>query len=129
MKIAIVSDDGQAISAHFGRATLYLVVTVENGGIIGREVRPKAARHGDGALAKEGDDGSHDSAAAHARHDAMIAPIADCTWLIARGMGRGAYERITAAGINAVITDLVDSEEAAIECAAGRIVNLVDRLH
>jgi predicted Fe-Mo cluster-binding NifX family protein len=30
MKIAIVSDDGMTISQHFGRATYYVVVSVEN---------------------------------------------------------------------------------------------------
>jgi len=129
MKIAIVTDDGESISAHFGRARSYAVVTVENGVVVGRELRPKSAPHGDGAIRDEADDGSHDSPAAHARHDVMIAPITDCSCLIARGMGRGAYDRITAAGIQAVVTDLVDADEAALECAAGRIVNLVDRLH
>ncbi len=129
MKIAIATDDGQSISAHFGRARSYAVVTVENGTIVDREMRPKSAPHVDGAGRHEEDDGSHDSPAAHARHDAMIAPIADCSCLIARGMGRGAYDRITAAGIQAVLTDLVDPEKAALECAAGRIKNLVDRLH
>lgn len=130
MKIAVVSDDGQAISAHFGRATWYAVITVENGVVVGRELRPKVARHGDRAAVEQADDdGSHDGPAADARHDSMIASIADCSWLITRGMGQGAYDRITTAGIKAVVTDLVDPEEAALECAAGRIVNLVDRLH
>ena len=59
----------------------------------------------------------------------MIAPISDCDCLIAGGMGRGAFERITAAGIRAVITDLREPDEAAIACAEGRIENMVDRLH
>ena len=59
----------------------------------------------------------------------MIAPISDCECLIAGGMGRGAYDRITAAGIRAVVTDLRVPDEAAIACAEGRIENLVDRLH
>jgi hypothetical protein len=44
-------------------------------------------------------------------------------------MGRGAYERISAAGLRPIITDLVDPDEAALKCAAGRIKNLVERLH
>ena len=31
MKIAFVTDDGQSISAHFGRAAYYLVVDVVDG--------------------------------------------------------------------------------------------------
>jgi predicted Fe-Mo cluster-binding NifX family protein len=128
MKIAIVTDDGETISAHFGRARAYLAITVEDGSIVHREMRPKSAPHLDGAR-HAGDDESHDGPAAHARHDEMIAPIADCAYLVARGMGRGAYDRISAAGIRPVVTDLVDPDEASLACAAGRITDLVDRLH
>ena len=41
MKIAAITDDGNTISQHFGRAAYYLVVTVENGQIIDREFREK----------------------------------------------------------------------------------------
>jgi len=128
MKIALVTDDGATISAHFGRARAYVAITVEDGAIIQREIRPKSAPHQEGAR-HGGDQGSHDGPAAHARHDEMIAPVSDCAYLVARGMGRGAYERISAAGLRPIITDLVDPDEAALECAAGRIKNLVEQLH
>ncbi len=128
MKIALVTDDGATISAHFGRARGYVAITVEDGAIVQRELRQKSAPHVDGARHGD-DDGSHDGPAAHARHDEMIAPVSDCEILVARGMGRGAYERISAAGLRPVITDLVDADEAALACAAGRITDLVDRLH
>jgi predicted Fe-Mo cluster-binding NifX family protein len=128
VKVAIVTDDGQSVSAHFGRARSYVVITVEEGVIVGREVRPKSAPHLEGG-ASHRDDDSHDSPAAHARHDQMIAPITDCTHVITRGMGRGAYERMAAAGIAAIVTDVVDADEAALACADGRIVNHADRLH
>jgi hypothetical protein len=41
MKIAAITDDGKTISQHFGRASHYLVATVENGQIISRELREK----------------------------------------------------------------------------------------
>ncbi len=127
MKIALVTDDGQTISAHFGRARAYLVITVENGVVVRRETRPKSAPHLEGA--GHGGDGSHEGAAADARHDDMIAPISDCEYLVARGMGRGANDRISAAGVRPIVTDLVDPDEAALACAAGQITNLVERLH
>jgi predicted Fe-Mo cluster-binding NifX family protein len=129
MKIAIVTDDGESISAHFGRARAYAVLTVRDGVVVERELRPKLAPHLDPQRDHDDSDKSHDGPAAHARHDQMIAPIADCTCLIAGGMGRGAYDRITAAGIRAIVTDLEDPDSAAIACAEGRIDNLVDRLH
>ena len=36
MKIAAVTDDGKTISAHFGRARYYVVVTVEDGKVTER---------------------------------------------------------------------------------------------
>ena len=45
MKIAIVTDDGQSISAHFGRARAYAVLTVRDGVVVERELRPKSAPH------------------------------------------------------------------------------------
>ena len=129
MKIAIVTDDGRTVGAHFGRARAYAVLTVLDGAVVHRELRPKSAPHLTRGAEHEDGDGSHDGPAAQARHDAMIAPIADCACLVARGMGRGAYDRISAAGIRAVITDLADVDEAAVACAGGRIEHLVDRLH
>jgi hypothetical protein len=41
MKIAAITDDGKTISQHFGRAPYYLVVTVEGGEIVERELRDK----------------------------------------------------------------------------------------
>jgi predicted Fe-Mo cluster-binding NifX family protein len=41
MKIAVITDDGQTISQHFGRAAHYLVLPVEDGWITGRELRDK----------------------------------------------------------------------------------------
>ncbi len=128
MKIALVTDDGQTISAHFGRARAYAVVTVEGGEIVGREIRPKSAPHLEGER-HAADDGSHDSAAAHARHDQMLATITDCQYVVARGMGQGAYDRIVAAGLKPIITDLVHPDEAALACATGAINNQVERLH
>jgi hypothetical protein len=45
IKIAAVTDDGKTISPHFGRATKYVVITVEEGKITAREVREKAGHH------------------------------------------------------------------------------------
>lgn len=129
MKIALVTDDGQSISAHFGRARAYAVLTVEEGHVVGREIRLKSAPHLDRGASHGAPDGSHDSPAAHDRHDQMISPIRDCACLVARGMGQGAYDRINSAGIRAIVTDLVDPDQAALACANGSIVNLVEKLH
>ncbi|MCX6012209.1 MAG: dinitrogenase iron-molybdenum cofactor biosynthesis protein, partial [Chloroflexi bacterium] len=39
MKIAFATEDRNTISQHFGRAPYYLVVTVEGGKVLKKEVR------------------------------------------------------------------------------------------
>lgn len=126
MKVAIVTDDGQSVSRHFGRAAAYLVITVENGAVTGREVRPKPSPH---AAGEQHSDASHTSPEAHARHDAMLAPVADCTFVVAGGMGQGAFDRIAAVGMTPVVSRAVDPDAIALACADGTIENLVNLLH
>lgn len=42
MKIAVVSDDGETISEHFGRARCYVVLTIEDGEVVALETRARA---------------------------------------------------------------------------------------
>jgi len=59
----------------------------------------------------------------------MAAVIADCSVVICGGMGQGAYDRMKANGIRPILSDLGDVDRAAIECAAGRIVDHLEWLH
>ncbi len=131
VKIAIATDDGRTVSNHFGRAGKYSVLTVEDGAVVTREMRPKFSPHGSGVETHAEDQtGPHGvGPASDARHDQMAATIADCAAMICGGIGKGAYDRMTANGIRPIVTDLRDVDEAAIECAAGRIVDHAERLH
>jgi hypothetical protein len=72
MKVACITDDGKTISAHFGRARHYAVLTVEDGRIVARELRDKL---GHGQFAPQEEHG-HDHGAAHgtdpASHDRHV---------------------------------------------------------
>jgi predicted Fe-Mo cluster-binding NifX family protein len=132
MKIAAITDDGKTISQHFGRASHYLVATVENGQIISRELREKL---GHSQFASEphateipGQPHGMDSAS-HDKHIRMSQAITDCEALLCRGMGMGAYESMKAAGIRPVVTDIIDIDEAVKTYFEGHIVDFVDRLH
>ena len=132
MKIAAISDDGVSISQHFGRAAYYVVLTVEDGRIVGNEMRPKAGHHtfaaqGHARLAP-GERHGYD-AGSEAKHRSMAEAIADCEVVIAGGMGRGAYEGMQTHGIRPIITDVLDLREAALRCAQGTLPNLMERLH
>jgi predicted Fe-Mo cluster-binding NifX family protein len=132
MKIAAITDDGNTISQHFGRAQHYLVATVENGEIVGRELREKLG-HAQFAndphpVEKPGQPHGMDPAS-HNRHLQMAEAIADCEALLCRGMGMGAYESMKTCGIRPIVTDIIFIDEAVMAYFEGRIVDLVERLH
>lgn len=127
MKIAVVSDDGRSISSHFGRATQYIVFPVEGETLLAPEIRDKPARHGAGHT--HGDHHGQHGEGHGAMHRRMFEPIADCDVLIARGMGRGAYEDLQGLGIRAIMTELEDAEQAALAAASGSLQDRTDRVH
>ena len=130
MKIAVVTEDGAAISQHFGRAPLYLVVTVEDGKIVGKETRPKAGYHTSGAHHPKAAGEKHGCGrGAPARHARMAETISDCQVLLAGGMGEGAYDNLRSRNIEPVVTDVEDIEEAVKLYLVGKLPNLRERLH
>jgi predicted Fe-Mo cluster-binding NifX family protein len=132
MKIAAITDDGQTISQHFGRAQYYLVATVENGQIVKRELRHKL---GHAHFANQPHEAEHPNqphgmdAASHNKHMQMAEAIADCGVLLCRGMGMGAYESMKARAILPVVTDIESIDEAVLAYVDGDIVDRVDLLH
>jgi len=134
MKIAVITDDGQTISQHFGRAAHYLVLTVEEGQITGKELRDKLG-HQQFAGEPHSHDEEHDprghgfGSQSDNKHARMVEAITDCEALIVRGMGRGAYYAVEQANIRRVVTDIDDPEEAVKAYIKGTLANLTDRLH
>ena len=132
MKIAVVADDEITISQHFGRASLYIVFTIQDGKITGKEKRPKMG-HSHFAAA-EGAQHEHSGphgfdAASQNKHASMAETIADCQVLITGGMGRGAYESLKSYKIEPVITDIKNIDDAVKLQIEGRLPNLVNKLH
>ena len=131
MKIAAISEDGTTISQHFGRAPLYVVVSVEDGKMVSKETRAKtghhtfAAHHPDLAA---GERHGYD-AGAQVRHASMAETIGDCQVLIAGGMGWGAYEGLKSRNIEPIVTDVKSIEEAVKLYLEGKLLNLMERLH
>jgi predicted Fe-Mo cluster-binding NifX family protein len=132
MRIALITDDGKTISQHFGRAPYYLVVTVENGQIVKREVREKPGHTEFASQPHEA--GGHGQLhgmgpVSHDRHLRMSEAIADCEALLCGGMGMGAYQSLLKRGIKPVVTDIQDIDQAVMAYVEGKIVDRVDRLH
>ena len=132
MKIAAVSDDGVNISQHFGRAPFYVVVTVEEGKVAAKETRSKAGHHTFAAhqppKLEPGERHGYDTGS-QARHESMAEAISDCQVLLSGGMGWGAYEAMQGYGIEPIVTDVSDIDEAVGLYLAGRLPNLMERVH
>ena len=133
MKIAAITEDGQTISQHFGRARHYMVVTVADGRIVERELRDKL-----GHAHFQGEPHDHEAEAsgrhgfgpeADNRHGRMSEAISDCEALLCRGMGMGAYENMKTRNIRPVVTDIANVDEAVMAYANGQIVDHVEKLH
>jgi predicted Fe-Mo cluster-binding NifX family protein len=147
MKIAAITEDGITISQHFGRAPYYLVLTIENGEIVERELRDKLGHnqfsgnehhdeHHAGAHHDAGhhDAGHHDAghglnSGSHDKHVRMAESIADCEAVLCRGMGMGAYQSMQILGIRPVVTDITTIEDAALAYSLGNLIDHTERLH
>jgi predicted Fe-Mo cluster-binding NifX family protein len=134
MKIAVVSDDKQTISRHFGRAKHYIVVLSEKNQIIERKILPKAAkcdsqRHRGNHDDQEPARGSGYGQRAGNRHEEMFKDIRDCDVLVTRGMGHGAYTGLQRLGVQPIVTDIPEIERAVQAVLDGTIINHTEKLH
>ena len=133
MKIALITENGKSISQHFGRAPYYLVVTLEDGKQVNRELRPKL---GHNQFHQTGEHAEHDHGpehgqeeASHQKHAGMAEAISDCSVLICGGMGFGAYQSMRRLNIVPLVTDLLDIDEAVRAFAAGQLSDHPEKLH
>ena len=131
MKIAAITEDGTTISQHFGRAPLYVVITVEDDKIAGKETREKSGHHTFAAHQPDltpGERHGYD-AGSQVRHASMAETISDCQVLLAGGMGWGAYDSLKSCNIEPIVTDVRTIEEAVKLYLEGKLLNLMERLH
>jgi len=134
VKIAVVTDDLVTISRHFGRARNYLVLTVEDGQVVGQEARPKAGH--DQFRLHEHDDHNHDHEHGHGmgqhsqeKHNQMMANLTDCQVLIAGGMGQGAWNNLIQLGVTPVLTNVKQIDEAVRQYLDGELVEQPKLVH
>ena len=59
----------------------------------------------------------------------MFENIKDCDILVARGMGRGAYNGLQQLGIKPIVTDIADIETAVQAILDDTIINHTEKLH
>lgn len=133
MKIAVITNDGKTISQHFGRATYYLVLTIEEGKVIHKDLREKSghrhfvSQHEEHDHTAGGGHGMDDGS--HQKHANMAEVISDCKALICGGMGLGAYNSMKQFDIKPVVTDLRDIDEAVQAFIDGKLIDHTELLH
>lgn len=123
MKIALVSNNGVQISRHFGRAQNYVVVTIEDGREVAREVRPKPTRHGHHVH------GPDETSRHQHDHEAMLAPIADCAVVITGGIGAPMSQRVRQAGLQLICTPITGIDDAVAAYLAGTLDDHPELIH
>jgi predicted Fe-Mo cluster-binding NifX family protein len=132
MKIAIITDNEKSISQHFGRASYYLVITLEGGKEVSRELRPKLGHNqfqaGNAHIEHEHAGHGLDDAS-HQKHTSMAEVIGDCSVVICGGMGMGAYESMQRLKIQPIVTDLRDIDSAIQAYLSGTLTDHTEKLH
>ena len=112
MKIAVASSDGNQISPHFGRSACFLVFDVEDGKIVGREVRANTfTAHARGEC--EGEGGHNHEHGMHS-HASIEEALSDCSAVLCYGMGWRASEALNQAGVQAYVLGTRSSPEDAV---------------
>lgn len=144
-RIAFPTDDGETISAHLGRASLFLVAEYEGDGEarFERRAKPQHGQHQHAAPAgavqlhaephehhdEHHDEHEHHGPDAHTGHGGVLAPIADCQTLIAGGMGQPAYEGAQRLGLTIVLTGEKRISAALAAYRAGALASDLRRVH
>lgn len=119
MKIAVASDDGQAISAHFGRTRGFIIYDVDGKNVKAREYRPNTFTGHVRGLEHAGHEVD--------RHGPVLSALADCAMVISHGMGKRMYDDLRNAGIQSLITDETDIKAAVEAYLRGELLDHPER--
>ena len=130
MKIAVVTDDHSTICAHFGRAVYYEVFHISDGKVIGHETLPKASHNRSPEESHTEPGFAHGQGSSEENlHTRMFAPILDCQVVLAGGMGQGAYNGLKQAGVQPLLTDVREIEQALRAYLEDRLTDQPELLH
>ncbi len=129
MKIAVATEDGNTISAHFGRSPYFAIYEIENDQIVNKEKRQNTfTGHFSGGQHREHSQHGHGRGDAQG-HQTVAEGLKDCTTVISHGMGLKAWEDLRAKGIEMIVTDETDIENAIEMYLAGELEDKTEKLH
>ena len=111
-KIAVPSDDGVFIAAHFGRSASFLVFETEDGRVVRKEIRANVQGGGQPGECHAADE--HEHAQGH-NHATMGEVLQDCEAILCLGMGWRAAEALKAFGIEPLMVETGLPAQEAVE--------------
>jgi predicted Fe-Mo cluster-binding NifX family protein len=120
MKIAVPTNDGLLISAHFGKSSGFLVFEVQDGRVTASDTRPNGGCHPH----EEHDHACHSNEqAAHPDHHAgIVATLSGCDLVLCGGIGARAVQALASGGIRTVFVSETGSAIDIVEAyVAGRL--------
>ncbi len=110
MKIAVASSDGTQISPHFGRSSYFLVFDVEDGKVVGKQLRGNTfTAHARGECHGEGQHDHHANS-----HASIVEALRDCGAVLCYGMGWRAAEALGQAGVQSYVLGEPCTPEGAV---------------
>lgn len=122
IRVAIATDDGKHVSRHLGLARFFIVYDLKGNEVARRELRAKPRHRPEEGVRRTGL-----GEAEKAMHSAMADAVQDCRALLAGGMGAPAYESFRRAGVEPLLTDLTDVEDALKAYLEGRLAHHAER--
>ncbi len=109
MRVAVASQDGVSISAHFGRCACFIIFDVEDGKALLRESRQNAH-----SVDAEGNCHTPGHCDQPHGHDGIVQALHDCQAALCYGIGWRAADELRQNGIQPVIVDRKRSPEEAV---------------
>lgn len=113
MKIAVPTNDGASISAHFGKSSAFLVFDVQSGQIAGSTLRPNNGCHPHQSHDHACDGHGRSSHADH--HTGIVSTLAGCDLVICSGIGQRAVDALAVAGIKPVFVSETGPASTIVE--------------
>ncbi len=99
MNIAIPSNDGLTVSAHFGRSRGFIVFKTSKQEILSEEYRENTVTgHALGQHTEHTEEHHHQNGEHTHSHTGILGVLADCEAVIAGGMGQRLFNDLTGAG-------------------------------
>jgi predicted Fe-Mo cluster-binding NifX family protein len=109
-QIAVATSDGVSLCGHLARSAAFVVLEVEDGRIVARAVRSRG----------QGPCGNHKS---------FVETLEGCDAVICGGIGQGAFDALTAHGIQPVVTTgSYAIDDAAEQFLAGSLATTGERV-